>query len=44
VPPGGAAKTVTFTDLAADRDYCFTVGVVRSVGDVGFATEVCTIR
>jgi hypothetical protein len=44
IPRGGAEKTVTFAGLAPDRDYCFTVGVVQTIGELPFATEVCTVR
>ncbi|HEY7225376.1 MAG TPA: protein kinase [Micromonosporaceae bacterium] len=44
VPPGGAMKTATFTDLAKDTNYCFRVGLVRSASDIAVTPVVCTTR
>jgi hypothetical protein len=44
VPPGGATKTVTFTGLHPDRNYCFTVLVLYSVSDVATSPPACTQR
>jgi eukaryotic-like serine/threonine-protein kinase len=44
VPSGAAQMSVTFTGLDPALDYCFTIGVVRSVTEVSAAPPVCTER
>jgi hypothetical protein len=44
VPSGSAQMSVTFADLDADEDYCFTIGVIDSVSEVSTAPSVCTRR
>jgi hypothetical protein len=44
VPSGSAQMSVTFTDLDASQDYCFTIGVIYSVTEVSAAPPVCTHR
>jgi hypothetical protein len=44
VPSGSAQMSVTFTELDASEDYCFTIGVIYSVTEVSAAPPVCTHR
>src|SRR5690606_17370923 len=43
VPGGRIQMTVTFDDLDANENYCFTIGVLYSVNEFAPAT-VCTDR
>jgi len=44
VPPGDTRKTVTFTGLDPDRNYCFTVLVVYTVTNLATSDPECTHR
>jgi hypothetical protein len=44
VGPGSEKKTATFTNLRADRNYCFAVSIVYSVNNVAITPDVCTHR
>jgi serine/threonine-protein kinase PknK len=44
VGPGAAKKTATFTNLRADRNYCFAVSIVYSVDNVAISPDACTHR
>jgi hypothetical protein len=44
VGPGAAKKTATFTNLHADRNYCFAVSIVYSVNNVAISPDACTRR
>jgi hypothetical protein len=44
VAPGGDERTVTFSGLDPEENYCFTVGTVLAVNNVATADPVCTAR
>ncbi len=44
IPPGQATKSVTFTGLNRDRNYCFAVTIIYSVTNVASTPDVCTKR
>jgi hypothetical protein len=44
IPPGQEKKSVTFTGLNKDRNYCFAVTIIYSVTSVASTPDVCTKR
>jgi serine/threonine protein kinase len=44
IPPGQVTKSVTFTGLNRDRNYCFAVTIIYSVTNVASTPDVCTKR
>ena len=44
IPPGQEKKSVTFTGLNRDRNYCFAVTIIYSVTNVASTPDVCTKR
>jgi hypothetical protein len=44
IPPGPVKRSVTFTGLNKDRNYCFAVTIIYSVTNVASTPDVCTKR
>ena len=44
IPPGPVKRSVTFTGLNKDRNYCFAVTIIYSVTNVASTPDICTKR